>query len=210
MDAQAFAASWLAEDAPIESARARAAEAGVTASPPSVGSLLQVLAATLGARTVVETGTGTGVSGLWLLRGMRADGVLTSIDLEPDHQRLARMAFADAGVPAPRARFISGDALSVLPRLADHAYDLVLLDSAPQTYPGQLEQAWRLLRPGGFVVVAGVLRGGRGPERGSRDPESVGIRATLDAIKADERLRPALLTLGDGLLIVSAPSDDSA
>ena len=53
---------------------------------------LTFLAATIGARSVVEIGTGTGVSGVWLLRGMRADGVLTTIDVEPEHHRAARTA----------------------------------------------------------------------------------------------------------------------
>jgi predicted O-methyltransferase YrrM len=51
---------------------------------------------------VVEVGTGAGVSGLWLLSGMRDDGVLTTIDVEPEHQRLAKQAFTEAGVPATR------------------------------------------------------------------------------------------------------------
>ena len=206
MDAHAFASSWLAEDAPMISARARAAEVGVTAVTPSAGSLLRLLAATLDARTVVETGTGTGVSGLWLLRGMRADGALTSIDIEPEHQRLAKAAFTEADIPASRARLITGEVLAVLPRLADHAYDLMLIDAAPQDCAEQLMQAWRLLRPGGFAVVSGLLRGGRGPEANARDAESVAVRDVLETVKADEALVPALLPLGDGLLIVATPS----
>ena len=55
------------------------------------------LAAAGGASNVVEIGTGTGVSGLWLLRGLRPDGVLTTIDVEPEHQAMARQSFAAAG-----------------------------------------------------------------------------------------------------------------
>ena len=69
------------------------------------GAALRFLASVLDARAVVEIGTGTGVSGLWLLRGMRADGVLTTVDIEAEHQRLARETFTEAGVaqhgPAP-------------------------------------------------------------------------------------------------------------
>lgn len=200
MDANAFVSSWLAEDAPLVAARARAGEVGVGAVTPAAGSLLAFLAAQVDAKAVVETGTGTGVSGLWLLRGMRHDGALTSVDIESEHQRLARTSFTEAGVPASRARLITGDALAVLPRLADHAYDLVLLDAAPQDYAGQLEQAWRLLRPGGVVVVAGVLRGGRGIDAVVRDAEAIAVRDLLEAVKADEALVPALLPMGDGLL----------
>ena len=64
---------------------------------------------------MVEVGTGAGVSGLWLLRGMRPDGVLTTVDQDPEHQRAARQAFGEAGIPSGRARLIVGNALEVLP-----------------------------------------------------------------------------------------------
>ena len=89
------------------------------------GAALRFLASLLEARAVVEIGTGTGVSGLWLLRGMRPDGVLTTVDIEAEHQRLAKEAFTEAGIPPQRARMITGAALDVLPRLTDGHYDLV-------------------------------------------------------------------------------------
>lgn len=204
MDANALASAWLAEDAPLVAARARAGEVGVGAVTPAGGSLLAFLAAHVDAKAVVETGTGTGVSGLWLLRGMRHDGALTSVDVESEHQRLARTSFTEAGIPASRARLITGDALAVLPRLADHAYDLVLLDAAPQDYVGQLEQARRLLRPGGVVVVAGVLRAGRGIDAVVRDGDALAVRDLLEVVKADEDLVPALLPIGDGMLVLGS------
>ena len=57
---------------------------------------------------IIGGGAGTGVSGGWLLRGMRRDGVLTTIDLEAEHQRIARRVFAAAGNPPSRTRIITG------------------------------------------------------------------------------------------------------
>jgi predicted O-methyltransferase YrrM len=74
----------------------------VVAIGPGGGAALRFLASVLDARAVAEFGTGTGVSGLWLLRGMRPDGVLTSVDTEAEHQRLARKTFTEAGIPAQR------------------------------------------------------------------------------------------------------------
>lgn len=68
------------EDDILVSARERAEDLGADPVPPSVGALLSLFAQMLGARTVVEIGTGAGISGLWLLDGMRPDGVLTTID----------------------------------------------------------------------------------------------------------------------------------
>ena len=64
----------ISEDAIVAAARDRAVETGAGAVTPAVGALLSVLAKLSGAKTVVEVGTGAGVSGLWLLSGMRHDG----------------------------------------------------------------------------------------------------------------------------------------
>ena len=109
----------------------------------------------------MEIGTGCGVSGIWLLRGMLPDGVLTSVDVEPEHQRLARQAFAAAGFAVNRYRLIGGRALDVLPRLTDGGYDLVFCDADKQEYPDYLTAALRLLRPGGIVVFDNALWDGR-------------------------------------------------
>jgi predicted O-methyltransferase YrrM len=79
-------------------------EVGVRALRPGAGGALRLIAAAARAKTVVEIGTGTGCSGVWLLRGMRPDGVLTTIDVEPELQRLARVAFTAAGFPPGRTR----------------------------------------------------------------------------------------------------------
>ena len=121
----------ISEDAIVAAARERAVDIGAGAVTPAVGALLCVLAKLTGAKAVVEVGTGAGVSGLWLLSGMREDGVLTTIDVEPEHQRIAKQAFAEAGVGTSRTRLISGRAQDVLTRLADESYDLVFIDARP-------------------------------------------------------------------------------
>ena len=93
-----FTESYVGEDLVLQTARSLAAEVGLGAVAPGVGAALRVLAAAGNAKAVVEIGTGTGVSGLWLLRGMRSDGVLTTVDTEAEHQRLAKKSFAEAGV----------------------------------------------------------------------------------------------------------------
>ena len=191
----------VAEDAALAGARARAAEVGCVSPTPAAGAVLRLLAATVRARAVVEIGTGTGVSGLYVLRGMRPDGVLTSIDVEPEHQRLARAAFRDAGVGPGRFRLINGRARDVLPRLADSSYDLVsVVDGAPAEYLDHLVDALRLLRPGGIVAFDGVLRGGRVSDPTARDAESVALRELLRTARDSDVLIPALLPVGPGLL----------
>jgi predicted O-methyltransferase YrrM len=182
-------------------ARARADEVGVAPVGIGVGASLRFLAAATAARAVVEVGTGTGVSGLCLLRGMRADGVLTTVDIEAEHQRLARQAFTEEGIAHTRTRLIAGAALDVLPRLTDGAYDLVFCDGDKTQYADYLDQALRLLRPGGVVAFDNALWHDRVPDPAQRDPETVAIRQLGHTVREDDRLVPLLLPVGDGLLL---------
>ncbi len=155
----------------------------------------------LDARAVVEIGTGTGISGLWMLRGMRPDGVLTTVDVEAEHQRLARQAFTEAGIPNQRARTISGAALDVLPRLTDGHYDLVFADGDKREYSAYLDEAMRLLRPGGVVAFDNALWHDRVADPAQRDEETVAIRDLGKRVAEAEDLLPVLLPVGDGLLL---------
>ncbi|WP_370247228.1 O-methyltransferase [Nocardioides sp.] len=197
----AYAEDFVAEDAVLLAARARATEVGVVPIGPGGGATLRFLAAVLDARSVVEIGTGTGVSGVWLLRGMRPDGVLTTVDLEAEHQRLARQAFTEAGVPTQRARTISGAALDVLPRLTDGGYDLVFADGDKTEYGAYLAEALRLLRPGGVVVFDNALWHDRVADPAVRDEETVAVRELGRLVAEHEDLVPLLLPVGDGLLL---------
>jgi predicted O-methyltransferase YrrM len=160
-----------------------------------------VLAAAVGARAVVEIGTGAGVSSLYLLRGMPEDGVLTTIDLEVEHQRAAKEAFAEHGARSARTRTISGRALDVLPRLTDGAYDLVLVDADKENAAAYVEQAIRLLRAGGVLAVAGALWHDHVADPARRDETTTTVRELGRSVRTDERLLPALLPSGDGLLV---------
>ena len=199
--AAAYAEEFLPEDEPLLTARRNAREVGgATPVGPGTGAVLRFVAAAIGARAVVEIGTGCGTSGIWLLRGMRPDGVLTSVDVEPEHQRLARQAFGQAGFASNRYRLISGKAADVLPRLTDGGYDLVFCDADKHEYPEYLVAALRLLRPGGVLAFDNALWGGQVASPEYTDPETTAIRQLCEQVREDERLAPVLLPVGDGLL----------
>nr|WP_055470499.1 O-methyltransferase [Streptomyces pathocidini] len=152
------------------------------------------------ARTVAELGTGTGVSGIHLLHGMRPDGVLTTVDTEPERQQFAREAFRAAGFAGNRARFIPGRALDVLPRLADGGYDLVFCDGDRLECLDYLGESLRLLRPGGIVVFEGVFADGRTVDSAAQPAEVQRLRELLRTVRESTALLPSLLPVGDGLL----------
>ena len=197
----------ISEDAIVSAARERAIEAGAGAVSPAAGALLSVLARLSGGKAVVEVGTGAGVSGLWLLSGMREDGVLTTIDIEPEHQRLAKQAFSEAGIGPGRTRLIGGRAQEVLTRLADASYDLVFIDAAPGDQPHFVEEGVRLLRPGGVIVVHRAALDGRAGDPAASDADVVAVREAARLIAEDERLTPVLVPLGDGILVAARDTE---
>ena len=183
-------------------ARQRAQQVGVTPIGPGGGATLGFLASVLDARAVVEIGTGSGVSGIWLLRGMGPDGVLTTVDVEAEHQRLAKEGFTEAGAVGARARLIPGTALEVLPRLTDGHYDLVFCDGDKEEYPAYLDAALTLLRVGGVAAFDNALWHDRVADPAQRDPETTAIRELLRTVTERDDLVPLLLPVGDGLLLV--------
>src|SRR5690606_36807591 len=161
------------------------------------------MAQVLGARAVVEVGTGAGIRGLWLLDGMREDGTVTTIDSEPEHQRAAKEAFRTADIPPARTQLLNGHALDVLPRLADGPYDLVFDDAAPMEHLHYVEQGVRLLREGGAIILHNALLGGRVPDPEQRDPATTAVRAATRAIAENPDLTSVLIPIRDGLLCSS-------
>lgn len=197
----AYAEDFITPHPVIEQAQRRGEQLGATPVSDAAGATLRLLAATLPARHVVEVGTGAGSSGLWLLQGMPRDGILTSIDIDPEHQRAAKEVFAAAGIPSQRTRVISGDAEQVLGRLTDGAYDLVLVDADKEGYPVYAEQAIRLLRTGGLLVLDNMLWHDRVADPTSRDEVTTVLRDLGKKLRDDDRLLPLLLPVGDGLFV---------
>ncbi|MFT4110566.1 O-methyltransferase [Propionicimonas sp.] len=197
----AYVEAFVAEPEGAASARRRAEDLGVESVSSGVAATLTVLARLLNARAVAEIGTGTGVSALALLAGMAADGVLTSIDAEAEHQLAAREVLTGVGIPTRRVRLIAGQALNVLPKLTDGAYDLVLIDGDPLEYVEYVAQAERLLRPGGVVVLHHALWKGLVADESVDDDEPLIVREALTSVLENEAFTPALLPVGDGLLV---------
>ena len=200
----AYADRFAAEAPEIAAARTRADRLpGAAPVAPAVGAMLAVLAAGVSARSVVSIGSGGGVAGLWLLRGMQTGGVLTALDADPAQLRAARSAFTEAGVPTGRTRLIFGTPAEVLPRLSPGAYDLVSCAGPPRDYAAHLDGLLDLVRPGGALVLHGLLTDGRIADRTARDPQTVAWREVARSVREDERLLAAVLPVGAGLLVAS-------
>jgi predicted O-methyltransferase YrrM len=197
----AYAESFVGESDAVEAARGRARDLGCVPIQPGGGAALTLLAAAVGARAIVEVGTGAGVSGLCLLAGMRPDGILTTVDIESDNQRAAKTAFTEAGIAANRYRLINGSAIEVLPRLTDGAYDLVYGDADKTGYGVYHEQALRLLRPGGVVAYDNMLWNDQVADPSVHDSQTTTLRELGRTVRDDKTLIASMLSVGDGLLV---------
>ncbi len=189
------------EDEVLLRARERSYELGVATVSPGVAAALTVLAAGSKAHTVVEIGSGAGVSGVCLLRGLPANAVLTTIDSDVDHLRAAREAYAEAGIPGNRTRTISGRAADVLPRLTDGAYDLVFVDADKPSYPLYVERAVRLLKSGGMLIINDALDKDRVSDPAIREETTNTLRQVGKSVRENEDLISTVLPTGDGLLL---------
>jgi predicted O-methyltransferase YrrM len=202
-----FAEEATVEPDHIVRARMHALELGAEPLSAALGAQLAVLTAATRATSIVEIGTGAGVSGLWMLRGA-PHAVLTTIDSEPEHLAAARRAFADARIPSTRLRFITGRAGEVLPRMNEASYDIVLVDADAAGVIEYVEHGLRLVRPGGIVLVPRVLNAGALADPVRRDAVTVAYRSLIQETQSSPAVIGALSTTGEGLLQLSVIAAD--
>lgn len=197
-----YAEAWSGEDGIRAHARVRAAEVGCVAVSSGAGSVLRTLATAIDARSVVEIGTGGGVSTLWFLEGMNPDGVITSVDDEAEHQVIAKDALTQAGIANNRFRLINGNPEEVLDRLTEGAYDIAFISSHPRDLANNVDHAITLLRTGGLLIIDRALWNDKVADPAQRDAESMAVRGTVESLANHELLTGALLPIGGGLLVM--------
>lgn len=155
---------------------------------PEVGQFLLTLALANGSRTIVEVGTSSGYSTLWLaLAARQLDGRVITFEIDPAKVELARATFAEAGVEDV-VDLRPTDGVAGLAAMAVSA-DLVFLDSEKDDYARLLEPAILALRPGGLLVADNLT---------SHEEDLAGFR---DAALADPRLTGLVVPIGRGELV---------
>jgi predicted O-methyltransferase YrrM len=197
-----YAEEFVDETDAMLRARARADEIGIECITAATGAHLALLVSAIGAKAIVEAGTGAGLSGLWLLSG-NSECVLATIDTESEHQVAAKASFRDGKIAATRTRVINGKASEVMSNMADSAYDLVFLDADRETLELQLHEASRLLRPGGVIAIAHALWRDRVPDPAIRDETTAVYRDALRFFVNNDEFVSAMSPIGDGLLLAS-------
>jgi len=161
-----------------------ALEAGAIAGLPphhvsaGQGKLLQLLACSMGARTILEIGTLGGYSAIWLGRALPSEGRLVTLEVNSACAEVARANLARAGL-SEVVDVRLGPALESLPQLAAEdrePFDLIFIDADKQSTPDYFEWALELARVGSLIVVDNVVRDGAVLDDTSDDPSVRGIR----------------------------------
>ncbi len=202
-DMRAFSNSYIPETEIMQRARQRGLEIGAYDTTSAVGSLLRYLTHLVGATSIVEVGTGAGVSGLWVLPVLSSKGLLTSIDDEVENAKFAKLAFEEAGIPSSRYRLITGNSREIVGKLADSLYDIFILRQSDDLLES-VENAHRSLRPGGILVLDQALFGGKVADPTQRDAATIARREVIKVIKESRELwLPMLLPVGDGVLVAT-------
>lgn len=170
---------------------------------PEEGQFLQLLVRLLGAHRVLEIGTFTGYSALWMALALPEDGLLVTCDSSEEWTAIARQYWQEAGL-AERIDLRLGPASESLAALVEEErghYDLAFIDADKEGYDGYYEACLKLLRSGGLVVVDNTLWYGRPADPEDQDADTVAIRQFNDKLHADERVDLSLLPLVDGVTL---------
>ncbi|HUG87766.1 MAG TPA: O-methyltransferase [Actinomycetota bacterium] len=191
------------EDHPVAAEmEARAEEHGFPIVGRLVGTTLEVLARSIGARRVFEMGSGYGYSAYWFSRAVGDGGEVRMTEGDPENQRLA-LDFLDRAGFGDRVRSHVGDAVELIDETPGE-FDVVFCDIDKHGYPEAWSKARERIRVGGLYLCDNVLWSGRVAQEDPDDkrPEwTAAIREHNAAVAADERYRSTVVPTRDGVMV---------
>lgn len=163
--------------------------------------LITILVRAIGARRALEIGTFLGYGAISIARGLPEDGRLLCLEIDEGFASRAA-AHIEEAVLAERVEIRVGPALESLRELGgQEVFDFCFIDADKTGYPDYYEEALRLLRPGGLIMLDNTLLGGRVLDP-PPDDDSAKVMAELnERIAADERVEAAMLGIADGVTL---------
>lgn len=175
-------------------------------STPDEIALLTLTARLIGAKRTLEVGTFTGYSALAMAQALPQGGQVVALDLGGEYLNVAQAAWQGAGV-AHKIELRLGDAGESLRCLLSEGqvgtFDLAFIDANQgPAYDEYYEACLKLLRPGGVVALENMLWSGSVADARTRDHTAHALRQLNLKLHADMRLDMALVTVGDGLMLV--------
>jgi predicted O-methyltransferase YrrM len=164
------------------------------------GQVMAFLVQLTGARRVLEIGTFTGMSALWLARALPAGGALHCCDINGEWADIARAFWKKSGLENKITLHLA-PALETLPKFADDFFDVVFVDADKGNYQNYIDAAARLLRVGGLLMVDNTLWSGEVVDEHTIDKVTRTIQGVNNKLAADPRFQSVILPIGDGLTV---------
>ena len=168
---------------------------------PEQGALTTLLVRSLGATHALEIGSFTGYGTISIAAGLPEHGRVIACELDEVYAETIRRNVDRAGV-GDRVEIRVGPALETLREITDeNLFDFAFIDADKPTYPDYYEEAVRLLRPGGLVMVDNVFRNGQVIDPDFDDDSTTATRELNDRIAADDRVQAAMIGVADGITL---------
>jgi predicted O-methyltransferase YrrM len=163
------------------------------------GSLLSMISKIVAPKHILEIGTFTGYSAIALAQGLANDGLLTTIEYNPEHAAIANRFF-DRSAFADRIRLLVGDAKELI-TLMDTTFDLVFIDADKEAYSLYFDLIIDKCRTGAIIIADNVLWSGKVLDK-DKDKKTKLIDQFNAKIMEDERVENVILPIRDGITLI--------
>ncbi|MGD1952475.1 MAG: class I SAM-dependent methyltransferase [Leptolyngbyaceae cyanobacterium] len=171
---------------------------------PDQGQFMALLVKLMGAKKILEIGTFTGYSALWMALSLPADGTLITCDIREEAREYGPSYWQAAGVSDKIDLHIAPalDTLESLLKIGQAGtFDFAFIDADKTNYPHYYEKCLELLRPGGLMAIDNVLWGGAVADPEKTDPDTVALRKLNQTLHQDPRIELSMLPIADGLTL---------
>ncbi len=200
----------------VSQIRDAATSHGLPQGSVAQGEFLEFLVRLLHVQSIITVGTGAVADIMRLVNGLDGSGQLTAVDSSDRGINAIRAMIAgidDSTETTLRAVRAPVDVF--LPRLNAGDYDLIVVGGDISNYSRSFEQAPRLLRSGGVIVLTDAMgmadsNGEHGiPDSNDDSDRTMQMRELLDSVRSDERFDTTLTSIGTGTLIAHLQSSSA-
>lgn len=166
------------------------------------GRLLKMLTRLVAPKLALELGTFTGYSALCIAEGLSENGRLITIEVDDELEDFIRNQFSRSPL-GEKIDLRIGPAIDICRSLPDESVDLIFIDADKRQYPEYLEEAARLLRPGGLAIADNTLWSGHVTDPAyDRDPQTRGVRKFNDLAASRQDFETVVLPFRDGMTLI--------
>ena len=171
--------------------------------PPEQGQFLEIIVKTSKAKNCLEIGRFTGLSSLYIAKGLPEKGKLVAIDNSDEFLLIAKKYWKMARVDS-KIESIIADGVEAMQSMVDrqHLFDFIFIDADKNNYPHYYELSLKLLTQNGIIIIDNMLWHGDVADNTKQDAQTNTIRELNLKIQKDDRVNYSLLPLSDGLSFI--------